>query len=227
MKKTNYIYSVLAPVVGLGFTLPAPATFARAGMGLAALLSFRREGVKTAIAATLLATGLLTSAEAEGTINFTLSIPGGAYAFADGGGISGYANLSYNTLGNTFNIQSVDITTTPGTQFPTGFEFRYNVAGQPDTLANEAVGGPVGDTYLLSLFDNSGTRDLIVPWEGIADTSLLDTSIGFNYEADNTFGTRSFFTTTTVPEPSTIALTGVGTTAVLIARRRKTGTPLG
>jgi streptogramin lyase len=184
-------------------------------------------GILTAIA--------IVSAEAMPlyTTN-TLSFSGASWS--DGGSLDGYFTIKY-VSGSPIAVLSLDVTTGNGTSDGfVGFNYIYNVSGQANTLngtptfdaiendgaaANELVAVRSSDSDLY----NYG---LYLDWQGSNPTSLYLGNVGSQYSSEaytDSPGIRSLNneggSLGPVPEPSTLALAGLGGLGLLLFRRRK------
>jgi hypothetical protein len=118
------------------------------------------------------------------------------------------------------------VAASPVTSFRTGAAAGF-VASTTATLAGVAADAP-NATLVLRVWDNNGGT--IATWEA-AQTGgkAFGESPLFNVNAiggtlntpPNLVGLQSFNLTSTVPEPSTFALAGLGAAALLLFRRRK------
>ena len=208
--------------------VPEPGSFALAGMGLAVLFIFRRRKATAKVLALLACIGITAvSAQAQGT--FRVSIPAGSGVFSDGGSLSGYADLSYTGTPSAPGLLTLvdgDFTTTAGSRFP-GVEYRWNVAGESDTVTSAQVN--YGSGWYVMLWDTHADRsqELDIPWQGIVDTSAIYMnnggwtmeSPGWNEEYVAGTGIRGF-AVTAVPEPSSMALSVMGGLGLLAWRQR-------
>lgn len=121
-------------------------------------------------------------------------------------------------------VESSLVAASPTTSFRTGLAAGF-ITGVTATLANVAGDSTGGATLALRVWDNAGGT--ITSWDlattrGESPLFNVTAAIGGALNTPpNLVGLQSFNITSTVPEPSTFVLAGLGAAALLIFRRRK------
>ena len=196
---------------------------------------------------TLFLLGILTaitvvSAEPQYTTN-TLSFSGASWS--DGGSLDGYFTIQYDN-GTPTALLSLDVITGNGISDGfIGYDYIYNVSGQANTVvlggwvslsggddspgsgfsALQSLGAPANELNVDSL--NSPDYALFLDWQGSSPTSLWVGDIGGQYSSEDYTGEsiRSLNneggSPGPAPEPSTLALAGLGGLGLLLFCRRK------
>jgi hypothetical protein len=185
---------------------------------------------KTTFLLGILTAIFVASAEAQYTTN-TLSFAGASWN--DGGSLDGYFTIEDNG-GTPDAVLSLDVTTGNGTSDSfIGFNYIFNVDGQADTVGTHGIdrfqnlGNTANELYMFSL--GSPTYWLFLDWQGSSPTSLyVGTIAGGEYSSENYAGSPGIRglnneggSAGPVPEPSTLALAGLGGLSLLLFRRRK------
>ena len=182
----------------------------------------------------------VVSAEAKpmDTTN-TLSFSGATWN--DGGTLDGFFTIIYDPTGLPIDLLSADITTgdsTPGfyggATFA-GFEYIFDIAGKANTAgpgtagfidATQNGGSSANELVLTSL--DGPYRAFYLDWQGSTTMSLYSGNADGQYTSENYSGdpTLRFINSSggsvePVPEPTTLALAGLGGLGLLLFRRRK------
>jgi PEP-CTERM motif len=186
---------------------------------------------KTAFLLGILTAIAVASVEAKPLLTTnTLSFSGASWN--DGGSLDGYFTIEYNG-GTPYAVLSLDVTTGNGTSDGfIGFQYIFNVEGQADTVdtpsfdAWQNLSDPANELYVNPL--GSPSDWLFLDWQGSSPTSLYVGDVDGQYSSEqyvNGPGIRSLNdeggSVGTVPEPSTLALAGLGGLSLLLFRRRK------
>jgi hypothetical protein len=167
--------------------------------------------------------------QAQSTIN-TLSFSGASWN--DGGSLDGYFTIQYEN-GTPTEVLSLDVTTGNGTSDGfIGFDYIYNVAGQADTVTMTYIqntqfeGRPANE---LMAYSGASDYNLYLDWQGSSPTSLYAGTVAYGeYSSEWYPGVtepRSINdeggTVEPVPEPTAMALVGLGGFGLLLFRHWK------
>jgi hypothetical protein len=169
----------------------------------------------------------VASLNAQYTTN-TLSFSGASWS--DGGSLDGYFTIQYQA-GTPEAVLSLDVSTGNGTSDGfIGFDYIYNVSGQADTVIgasfSNSSGTPAYELVTTSL--DSPYNRLYLDWQGSTPTSLYVGDIGGQYSSENYTGAPGIRSLNneggslgSAPEPSTLALLGFGSIALLGWQRHR------
>jgi hypothetical protein len=188
---------------------------------------------KTALLLGILSAIAVASAEAspQYTTN-TLSFSGASWN--DGGSLDGYFTIQYYG-GTPSAVLSLDVTTGNGTSDGfIGFDYIYNVSGQANTISTptfdalQSDGAPANELVAVRLGEDDPYYGMFLDWQGSSPTSLYVGVVGGQYSSENYEGAPGIRSLNNeggslgpVPEPSTLALAGLGGLGLLLFRRRK------
>jgi opacity protein-like surface antigen len=183
---------------------------------------------KTAFLLGILTAIAVASVEAKPLLTTnTLSFSGASWN--DGGSLDGYFTIEYNG-GTPDAVLSLDVTTGNGTSDGfIGCDYIYNVSGQADTVSmayiqnTQSGGSPANE-----LMAWTGSYNLYLDWQGSSPTSLYAGDIGDQHSSEWYSGAPETRSITDegglvgeAPEPTTLALAGLGGASLLLFRRRK------
>jgi hypothetical protein len=184
---------------------------------------------KTSILLAILTAIAVASAEAQYTTNI-LTFSGASWS--DGGSLDGYFTIQYDA-GTPTAVLSLDVATGNGTSDGfTGFHYIFNVDGQANTIIDAYINATQPNFTANELFTESssetGSHHVYLDWQGSSPTSLYLGNVGGEYSSENYVGSSGHRTLNdeggsvgTVPEPTTLALAGLGGLSLLLFRRRK------
>ncbi len=187
---------------------------------------------KTHISLFIALAAVCVTAKAQDTI-LTGQISFANLVWSDGSTSSGYFDYTYDS--DTSSLQSIlaaDITTAAGTVIPS-FELSYSAPGKTD---NAVVGFDYNNSgqqkYEASFYDSATRNEQIyLDWTGVGNSATLVANTPGNVASVSVNGGNAYYTPSQIgtssgsivptPEPSTLALAGVGIAGLLASRRRR------
>jgi len=175
---------------------------------------------------------ICAKAPAQGTIQ-TGEITFNNLTWSDGSVSSGYFDYTYDSVG--FGLQSIvaaGITTTAGSSIPS-FQLYYATPGQTDNaLLGFDYNNASGQKYEAYFMDSAThNQQIFLDWTGLGNSAQLVITTPGNFASISVTGGSTYRTVSSLgtssgsivptPEPSTIALAGVGVASLLALRRRR------
>lgn len=166
-------------------------------------------------------------AQAQSTLSGQISFTG--LTWSDGSTSSGYFDYTYDSTSDSLlSITAVDINTQAGSGIPS-FQLYYSIAGEPDNAqAGQDYNNSSQQKY-EAYFEDTATRkdQIFLDWTGVGSSAMLVSTTPGNFASisanggSTVYGATSLGTVVATPEPSSLALIGLGAAALVVARRKK------